>query len=66
MISYDAFAARWDQEDESGILHQLVDRFDGQGLVLKTDAQSPDTPQGGAEQPNQVSQMAKRATKLGK
>jgi hypothetical protein len=39
-ISYDGFDARWKQEEqlppEQQALHALVDRFDANGLVLKT------------------------------
>jgi len=36
-VSYDEFAQRWDsQEPDDQILKQLVARFDGQGLVIKT------------------------------
>lgn len=63
-ITYDGFAAQWDAEGEQGILHQLVDRFDGHGLVLKTNQPEP-----GKEQPKQgpseVSKMAMSATKRG-
>ena len=34
-IDYDRFAARWEQDP---ILKKIVDRFDGQGVVLKTQA----------------------------
>jgi len=37
-LDYERFAAQYDAEDESGILHQLVDRFDSNGLVIKTNA----------------------------
>ena len=64
MINYDGFAAQWDAEDESGILHQLVDRFDGQGLVLKTN--QPEPGQGQPKQgPGEVAKMAMSATKRG-
>ena len=59
-IDYDRFAARWESDP---ILKQLVDRFDGHGLVIKTDKKE--------DQPNSrqhhgkdlVAQMAKSATK---
>ena len=63
-IDYYRFAARWDAEDENGILHQLVDRFDKNGVVIKTQEKEPEVVKG--EKSNVVSQMAKRATKLGK
>ena len=37
-IDYDRFAARWEQDP---ILKQLVDRFDGNGLVVKTNEKEP-------------------------
>ena len=40
-LDYERFAAQYDSEDESGILHQLVDRFDNNGLVIKTNVTSP-------------------------
>jgi hypothetical protein len=60
-IDYDRFAARWEQDE---MLKQIVDRFDGNGLVVKTDVQEPKLPQG--QQTGEVAKMAKRATKLGK
>lgn len=61
-IDYDRFNARWETDP---ILKQLVDRFDGRGLVIKTQAKEQPM-KGNPEQKSQVSQMAKRATKLGK
>jgi hypothetical protein len=60
-IDYDRFAARWDQDP---VLQQIVDRFDGSGLVIKTQAQS-DEPEVGQQQQDTgaVAQMAKSATK---
>lgn len=60
-IDYDRFAARWDAEPE---LKQIVDRFDGNGLVINTNDQAGQLPQG--QDTGQVEKMAKRATKLGK
>jgi hypothetical protein len=64
-ISYDTFKQRWDSQDQNdAILRSLVDRFDGHGLVMKnTDGQELPQGQGKA---SKISQMAKRATKLGK
>jgi hypothetical protein len=56
-IGYDEFAARWDADP---ILKQLVDRFDGHGLVVKTDAK--EQPEQGQKKTNAMGQMAKRAT----
>lgn len=64
-IDYFRFAARWDAEDENGILHQLVDRFDRNGIVIKTQEKEPEVVKAEPKS-NVVSQMAKRATKLGK
>jgi len=58
-IGYDEFAARWDSDP---ILKQLVDRFDGQGLVIKTKGMA-DEPEQGKAKTNGVEQMAKAATK---
>ena len=59
-IDYDRFAARWESDP---ILKQLVDRFDGHGLVIKTNANSEEPEQQGAEQGGGgVEQMAKHAT----
>lgn len=60
-IDYDRFVARWDAEPE---LQQIVDRFDGNGLVIKTQDKDSQLPQG--EKTGEVEKMAKRATKLGK
>jgi hypothetical protein len=58
-IDYDRFAARWETDP---VLKQLVARFDGQGVVIKT-KQPEDTPmQGTPPKPGEVSKMAKRAT----
>jgi len=64
-ISYDAFAARWDSPDEGPILQKLVDKFDGNGLTLKTQETEPEQGQGD-EAESDIARMAKRATKLGK
>jgi hypothetical protein len=62
-ISYDAFAARWDSEQEGPILKQLVQKFDGGGLTLRTQDSQPgkETDAGQSE----VSKMAMSATKRG-
>jgi uncharacterized protein YeaO (DUF488 family) len=63
-IRYDQFDQRWQQEEqlppEQQILHNLVDRYDGHGLVLKTGGE--EQPEQGAKDTDQVSKMAKRAT----
>lgn len=61
-IDYDRFAARWDSDP---ILKQLVDRFDANGVVIKTNNKENNMPQGQG-QTGEVEKMAKRATKLGK
>jgi molybdopterin-guanine dinucleotide biosynthesis protein A len=61
-IDYDRFAARWDSDP---MLQQIVDRFDANGVVIKTANKENNLPQGQA-QPGQIEKMAKRATKLGK
>lgn len=68
-ISYEAFAQRWEEEEgmapEQQILHNLVVKFDGTGVTVKTQ-DSKSKPEVGGEESGVVSQMAKRATKLGK
>lgn len=68
-MSYRAFAARWDQEDqlppEKQVLHKLVSKFDGSGVTLKTSEEEPEVG-GGEGGQSEVEKMAKRATKLGK
>ena len=68
-ISYEAFAARWEEEEqmppEQQILHNLVVRFDGSGVTVKTQ-DAKQKPAVGGEEEGEVSKMAKRATKLGK
>lgn len=59
-IDFERFSAQWDQEDESGILHQLVDRFDETGLVLKTHYQDQDKIVSKGKE-GAVSKMAKHA-----
>ena len=57
MIRYDQFAARWETDP---MLKQIVDRFDGHGLVIKTNAAEPE--KHGGHKKSKISQMAKRAT----
>lgn len=59
-VRYDQFAARWDSEDEGPILKQLVDKFDGHGLTVKTN-QGNELPHSGNKE-GEVSRMAKRAS----
>ena len=56
-VTYRGFSARWEKEP---ILKQLVDRFDGNGLVVKTAAK--DQPEQGQKKANAMNKMAKRAT----
>jgi hypothetical protein len=56
-IGYDQFNARWEKEP---VLKQLVDRFDGNGLVVKTDAK--EQPERSQKKTNAMDKMAKRAT----
>lgn len=57
-IDYDRFAARWETDP---ILKKLVDRFDGHGLVIKTNNKEQ-LPQGQHKE-REISRMAKNATK---
>ena len=59
-IDYDRFSARWDDPEEGKLLKQFVDRFDGNGLVIKT-GQGNELPQG-SHREVEMSRMAKRAT----
>jgi hypothetical protein len=65
-IDYNGFNARWAQEEtlppEQQILHNLVDRFDNQGLVIKTQKQEPGVGQEG-EAKSKIAQMARHAMK---
>lgn len=59
-VDYKRFDARWQEEGDGGVLHRLVDRYDGHGLVLKTDKH--EQPEVKGQKGNEVSKMAKRAT----
>jgi hypothetical protein len=61
-IDYDRFAARWETDP---ILKQLVDRFDGHGLVIKTN-KGETKPAQGKPAPSKMADAAKRATRKGK
>lgn len=63
-VRYDQFAARWDDPQEGAILKQLVDKFDGHGLTVKTNEK--DQIAKNSHKEKEISRMAKRATKLGK
>jgi hypothetical protein len=58
-IDYRRFAARWDSDP---ILKQLVTRFDGHGLVVKTKNKEDETEQG-TPKPSMMDKAAERATK---
>ena len=57
-IDYDRFAARWDSDP---MLKQLVARFDGHGVVIKTDAKEP-KPEMGEPKQGLMDKAAKNAT----
>ena len=59
-IDYRSFSARWDAEGEKGILHQLVSKFDGAGLMVKTH-EKDELPRGTSKE-RELTRMAKRAT----
>ena len=58
-VSYDQFNARWNDPKDGPMLKQLVDRFDGRGLVVKTKAK--DQPEQGQHKTGAMKKMAKRA-----
>ena len=69
-IDYASFSARYDAEDglppEEQILHNLVDRFDQNGLVIKTNTMAPQAGQQGAPQQaaqGEIAGMARHAMK---
>lgn len=62
-IDYERFAAQWDAEDETGILHQLVDSFDKNGLIVKTHSQESEPQLNKKEPEGAVAKMAKHALK---
>lgn len=59
-VGYDEFAARWDDPQEGPILKQLVAKFDGHGLTVKTHDKDPI--QQTSHKEREISRMAKRAT----
>ena len=62
-IDYDRFAIRWETDPE---LQNVVDRFDQNGIVLKTDKMEPTEVPGNVDQgESEVSKMAKHALKKG-
>ena len=63
-IDYERFSALWDAEGENGVLHQIVDKFDASGLVIKTREQQAEPEQQKARE-NNISKTAKRAALKG-
>lgn len=61
-IDQERFAAQWDAEGEDGMLHQIVDRFDNTGLVLKT-ANSDQLSGLGKEKESSISKIAKQVAR---
>jgi hypothetical protein len=55
-----SFSKRWDDPKDGPILKQLVDRFDRNNIVLKTNAKEPGKQ--GSSGPDAMAKMAKRAT----
>jgi hypothetical protein len=58
-IDYDRFNARWETDP---VLKQLVARFDGHGVVIKTDKKEPKPNIGEPNLTKAVDKMAKHAT----
>jgi hypothetical protein len=56
-IDYDRFAARWESDP---VLKQLVARFDGQGVVVKTKG-AEDEPEQGEPKKSKIHQSAMNA-----
>jgi hypothetical protein len=61
-VGYEEFAARWDDEGDDGMLHQIVKKFDGHGLTIKTRTDNDQPEEEGQGGPDLVGQMAKSAT----
>ncbi len=63
-MDYVRFAAMWDAEEklppEQQELHNLVDRFDGSGITLKTHDKDSEIPKGNPKASG-IQSMAKRA-----
>ncbi len=68
-LDYNGFDARWKQEEqlppEQQILHNLVDRYDGAGLVIKTNnkEQTARGPSDENQAKKKIGQMARHAMK---
>jgi len=63
VVGYDQFDARWKDPVEGEILKKYVQRYDGHGIVLKTDADTGEMGDGEQKGPDLVANMAKSATK---
>jgi len=63
--SYDSFKLRWDDPQEGPMLKKYIDRFDGDGIVLKTGETSDRPEQGEPKKTSMMAAAAKRATKAG-
>lgn len=63
--SYDSFKLRWDDPQEGPMLKKYIDRFDGDGIVLKTGETSDRPEQGEPKKTSMMATAAKRATKAG-
>lgn len=63
--SYDSFKLRWEDPQEGPMLKKYIDRFDGDGIVLKTGETSDRPEQGEPKKPSMMANAAKHATKAG-
>ena len=63
--SYDSFKLRWEDPQEGPMLKKYIDRFDGDGIVLKTGETSDRPEQGEPKKTSMMATAAKRATKAG-
>ena len=55
-----SFSKRWDDPVEGPLLKQLVDRFDQNSIIIKTNSKEPS--KHGGPKKNAMDKMAKRAT----
>lgn len=64
--SYEAFSKRWADPQEGPMLKKYIDRFDGDGIVLKTGENSEQPEQGEPKKEKSAMKTAAlRATKAG-
>ena len=63
VVGYDQFDARWNDPEEGPILKKYVQRYDGHGIVLKTDANTDEMGDGEEPGKDKVAGMAAAATK---